>query len=131
MNNGIEIMAEEGPDPVSAYPHARRIGDLLFISGIGPHKKGKSALPMSFEEEVHGVFYNLKVILESLELDFSYIVDVTGFLTSLELDFPTYNKIYTEYLGTIRPTRTTIQVSALPRGIHVELKVIAACGTVS
>jgi 2-aminomuconate deaminase len=131
MNNGIEIMAEEGPDPVSAYPHARRIGDLLFISGIGPHRKGETELPLSFEDEVHGVFHNLKVILESLELDLSYVVDVMGFLTDIPTNFPAYNRIYTEYMGEIRPARTTIQVSGLPRGIHVELKVIAACGTVS
>ncbi len=131
MNNGIEIMAKSGPDPVSVYPHARRIGDLLFISGIGPHRKGEAELPTSFEAEVHGVFHNLKVILESLELDFSYVVDVTGFLTSLEINFAEYNRIYTEYMGEIRPARTTIEVSGLPRGIHVELKVIAACGTVS
>jgi 2-aminomuconate deaminase len=131
VNNGIEIMADEGPDPVSAYPHARRIGDLLFISGIGPHKKGELELPYSFDDEVHGVFHNLNVILESLELDLSHVVDVTGFLTSLETNFSVYNRIYAEYMGEIRPARTTIEVSALPRGIHVELKVIAACGTVS
>jgi 2-aminomuconate deaminase len=130
VNNGIEIMADEGPDPVAAYPHARRIGDLLFISGIGPHKKGEKELPYSFDDEVHGVFHNLKVILESLELDLSHVVDVTGFLTSLETDFSVYNRIYAEYMGDIRPARTTIEVSGLPRGIRVELKVIAACGTV-
>lgn len=123
--NGIELMAEAGPDPVAAYPHARRVGNFLFISGIGPHRRGETALPPTFTEEVHGVFYNLKVILEAAGASFENIVDVTGFLTDLDGDFSTYNQIYAEYLGTIRPSRTTIQAAALPRGIHVELKVIA------
>lgn len=119
-------MAEAGPDPVAAYPHARRVGNLLFISGIGPHRRGEKELPTSFEDEVHGVFYNLRVILETAGLDFSHLVDVLGFLIDLEGDFATYNRIYAEYLGEIRPSRTTIQASALPRGIHVEIKAVAA-----
>lgn len=118
-------MAEAGPDPVAAYPHARRVGNLLFISGIGPHARGETELPATFEAEVKGVFYNLRVILEAVGLDFSHLVDVLGFLTDLEGDFATYNRIYAEYLGNVRPSRTTIQVSALPRGIHVEIKAIA------
>ena len=125
-NNGIELMAADGPDPVAAYPHARRVGNLLFISGIGPHKRGETELPAKFEAEVHGVFHNLRVILESAGLDLSHLVDVLGFLTDLEGDFATYNRIYAEYLGNIRPSRTTIQASALPRSIHVEIKAIAA-----
>ena len=123
--NGTELNAAAGPDPVAAYPHARRVGNFLFISGIGPHRRGESTLPSSFAEEVHGVFYNLKVILDAAGASFENIVDVTGFLTDLSGDFATYNEIYAEYLGTIRPARTTIQAAALPRGIHVELKVIA------
>lgn len=126
MNNGVELMAEGGPDPVAAYPHARRVGNLLFISGLGPHRKGEKTLPDTFEDEVHGVFHNLRVILEAAGLDFSHVIDVLGFLTDLEHDFSTYNRVYAEYLGEIRPTRTTIQVSGLPRGIHVEIKAIAA-----
>lgn len=124
--NGIEINSAAGPDPVAAYPHARRMGNLLFVSGIGPHKRGESALPATFEEEVHGVFHNLKVILEEAGASLENVVDVLGFLTDLEGDFATYNRLYAEYLGSIRPARTTIQAAALPRGIHVELKVIAA-----
>ena len=118
-------MAEGGPDPVAAYPHARRVGDLLFISGLGPHRRGEHALPTTFADEVHGVFYNLKVILEAAGASLENVADVTGFLTDLDTDFATYNAIYAEYLGTIRPARTTVQVSALPRGIHVEIKVLA------
>ena len=119
-------MAATGPNPVAAYPHARRVGNLLFISGIGPHRRGESTLPPTFADEVHGVFHNLTVILEAAGASLENIVDVTGFLTNLEGDFATYNQIYATYLGTIRPARTTIQAAALPRGIHVELKVIAA-----
>lgn len=125
--NGIELMAESGPDPVAAYPHARRVGNFLFISGLGPHKRGEKDLPATFADEVHGVFHNLKVILEAAGLGLENVVDVTGFLTDLDKDFATYNAIYAEYLGQIRPARTTIQVAALPRGIHVEIKVLAVC----
>jgi 2-aminomuconate deaminase len=124
-NNGGELMAAEGPDPVAAYPHARRVGNLLFISGIGPHRRGEATLPPTFEAEVHGVFHNLRVILEAAGLDLSHLVDVLGFLTDLDGDFATYNRIYAEYLGEVRPARTTVQVSALPRGIHVEIKAVA------
>ncbi|WP_309718340.1 Rid family hydrolase [Armatimonas sp.] len=125
--NETEIMAKSGPDPVAAYPHARRVGNFLFISGLGPHKRGEKDLPATFADEVHGVFHNLKVILEAAGLGLENVVDVTGFLTDLETDFATYNAIYAEYLGQIRPARTTIQVSELPRGIHVEIKVLAVC----
>ncbi|MFY7951458.1 MAG: RidA family protein [Armatimonadaceae bacterium] len=123
--NGTEISAEQGPDPVAAYPHARRVGNLVFVSGIGPHKRGESALPASFADEVHGVFHNLTTVLEAAGLSLENVVDVTGFLTDLERDFATYNAIYAQYLGTIRPARTTIQAAALPRGIHVEIKALA------
>ena len=122
----IEIMAEDGPEPVAAYPHARRVGDLLFVSGIGPHRKGEKELPKAFEGEVHGVFHNLTAVLSAAGLGLEDLVDVTGFLTDLETDFADYNRIYAEYLGAIRPARTTVQATALPRGIHVELKAIAA-----
>jgi 2-aminomuconate deaminase len=125
--NTAEINAPEGPDPVAAYPHARRVGDLLFISGIGPHRRGETSLPETFADEVHGVFHNLQTILTAAGASLENVVDVTGFLTDLETDFATYNRLYAEYLGTIRPARTTVQVAALPRGIHVELKVIAVC----
>ena len=123
--NGREILADNGPDPVAAYPHARRVGSLVFVSGIGPHRRGETELPGSFADEVHGVFHNLSVILEAAGGSLKNVVDITGFLTDLDHDFTTYNRLYAEYLGEIRPARTTIQVSALPRGIHVELKVIA------
>jgi 2-aminomuconate deaminase len=121
----VEVMSARGPDPVAAYPHARRVGDLLFISGLGPHKKGEVGAAGVFADQVHGVFYNLIAILEDAGLSLENVCDVTGFLIDLESDFATYNQIYAEYLGQIRPARTTVQVSALPRGIAVELKVIA------
>lgn len=123
--NGIEIMAADGPDPVAAYPHARKVGNLLFVSGIGPHRRGETDLPTTFDDEVHGVFHNLTTVLAAAGLGLEHVVDVTGFLTDLEGDFAAYNAIYARYLGAIRPARTTIQAAALPRGIHVEIKAIA------
>lgn len=123
--NGREVHAPDGPEPVAAYPHARRVGDLVFISGIGPHRRGETELPATFAEEVHGVFHNLKAVLAAAGLALENVVDVTGFLVELERDFPTYNAIYAEYLGGIRPARTTVGAKSLPRGIHVELKVVA------
>jgi 2-aminomuconate deaminase len=125
-----ERMSPRGPDPVAAYPHARLVGDWLFISGIGPHRQGETALPATFDDEVRGVFTNLGIILEDCGSGWEGVVDVTGFLTDLDTDFAAYNRIYAEYLGHVRPARTTIQVSALPRGIHVELKVIAIARSV-
>jgi len=123
--NGIEIHAETGPEPVAAYPHARRVGNMVFISGIGPHRRGETELPATFADEVHGVFHNLKQVLAAAGLGLEHVVDVTGFLVELERDFPVYNALYAEYLGTIRPARTTVGAKSLPRGIHVELKVVA------
>lgn len=123
--NGVELNSPDGPDPVAAYPHARRVGNLLFISGIGPHRRGETELPATFDDQVHGVFHNLRTVLEAAGAGLENLVDVTGFLVDLERDFATYNRIYAEYLGHIRPARTTIQAAALPRGIEVEIKAIA------
>lgn len=126
--NGIEILSERGPNPVAAYPHARRVGDLLFISGIGPYRRGETELPPTFEDQVHGVFYNLTAILEDSGASLANLVDVTGFLVDLERDFATYNRIYAGYLGAIRPARTTVQAAALPQGIAIEIKAVAWVG---
>lgn len=123
--NGVEILSPVGPDPVAAYPHARRVGNLLFVSGIGPHRRGETELPATFEDQVHGVFHNLQAVLAAAGVGLESLVDVTGFLVDLERDFATYNRIYAQYLGEIRPARTTVEASGLPRGIALEIKAVA------
>lgn len=132
-----EFVSPRGPDPVGAYPHARRVGNLLFISGIGPRKRGVPGIPgVEFDaagnvvrydiaEQCRAVFENIRVILEDAGSRWENIVDVTSFLTDMSRDFAAYNKVYEEYLGKVRPTRTTVEVRALPTKINVELKVIA------
>jgi 2-aminomuconate deaminase len=122
---------------VGAYPHARRVGNLLFLSGIGPRKRGTREIPgvtrdedgnvvdHDIEAQCRSVFENLKVILEDAGSSWSRIVDVTVFLTHMKEDFPAFNRLYAEYFPTHPPARTTIEVTALPTPIAVELKVIA------
>ena len=129
--------SNEAPEPVGAYPHARRAGDLLFLSGVGPREKGKKAIPgvelnesgtiISYDiaAQCHSVFKNVRVILESCGAQWEDLVDVTVFLTNMKDDFTTFNEIYAEYFGEIKPCRTTVEVNALPTPIAIELKCIA------
>lgn len=133
----IPIISDQAPEPVGAYPHARRAGDLLFLSGIGPRRKGSTEIPgvtldaegrvlaYDFEQQCHSVFKNVKIILEASGARWEDIVDVTVFLTSLKNDFLTFNMIYGEYFKENQPCRTTIEVNALPTPIAIELKCIA------
>lgn len=138
--NGTPIISERGPEPVGAYPHARRVGDFLFVSGIGPRLRGQKEIPgtkrdaagnvvdYDVAEECRQCFHNIKMIVEDAGAKWENIVDVTSFLTDMKRDFATYNKLYEEWFGSVRPTRTTVQVTALPTAIHVELKVIVWMG---
>jgi 2-aminomuconate deaminase len=131
------VISPRGPEPVGAYPHARRVGNLLFLSGIGPRKRGTREIPgvtrdkdgnvvaRDIEAQCRSVFENLKAILEDAGSSWSRIVDVTVFLTHMKEDFPAFNRLYAEYFPTHPPARTTIEVTALPTPIAVELKVIA------
>lgn len=131
------VISSRAPEPVGAYPHARRVGNLLFLSGIGPRKRGSRVIPgvtrdkdgnvvaRDIEAQCRSVFENLKVILEDAGSSWSRIVDVTVFLTHMKEDFPAFNRLYAEYFPTHPPARTTIEVTALPTPIDVELKVIA------
>src|SRR5215208_2783877 len=131
------------PEAVGAFPHAKRVGNLLFLSGIGPRVRGSKEIPgvtlddagnvVSYEIETqcHAVFENVRFVLEDAGASWKDIVDVTVFLTNMKKDFPIYNRIYPEYFagpGKPNPTRTTIEVTALPTPIAIELKVIAAVG---
>ena len=130
-------MSGRAPDPVGPYPHARRAGNLLFLSGIGPRQKGTTQIPgvemdaagnvtgVDIEAQCRSCFANLKVVLEDAGSAWENIVDVTVFLVNMKRDFAEMNRVYTEHFGNVRPARTTVQVGALPTPIAVELKVIA------
>jgi 2-aminomuconate deaminase len=131
------LNSDSAPDPVGAYPHARKVGNLLFLSGVGPRKKGSKEIPgvtldgegniisYDIERQCHGVFENVKFILEASGSSWESLVDVTVFLTDMKKDFPVFNKIYSEYFKTNQPCRTTVEVNALPTPIAIELKCIA------
>jgi 2-aminomuconate deaminase len=120
-----EIQSARAPQPVGLYPHARRVGPLLFLSGIGPRKPGTNEIPGSFEEQCRSCFANVRAVLEDAGAKWEDLVDVTVFLTDMKRDFATYNRLYAEAFATARPCRTTVEVGALPTAISIELKCIA------
>lgn len=131
------IESSRAPEPVGLYPHARRVGNLLFLSGVGPRERGKKEIPgvvlnesgniASYDIEIQcrSVFQNVRFILEDAGSSWENIVDVTVFLTNMKDDFPSYNRIYAEYFADNKPCRTTVEVSKLPTSIAIELKVVA------
>ena len=130
-------ISELAPEPVGAYPHARKVGNLLFLSGVGPRERGSKVIPgveldtkgnitsYDIEAQCRSVFKNVKNILENSGSDWSQLVDVTVFLTNMKDDFKTYNKLYAEYFESNQPCRTTIEIKSLPTPIAIELKCIA------
>jgi 2-aminomuconate deaminase len=132
-----ETRSAGAPKPVGAYPHARRVGNLLFVSGTGPRVPGTDEVPGNvldadgrvvehdIVKQCHQCFANIKTILEDAGSSWERIVDVTVFLTDMRRDFATFNRIYAEYFAINQPARTTVEVGALPTPIHLELKVIA------
>jgi 2-aminophenol/2-amino-5-chlorophenol 1,6-dioxygenase subunit alpha len=112
--------------PVGPYPHARRVGDLLFLSGIGPRQAGTNAIPKGIEAQTRATIENIKAILEAAGSSLEKVLDVTVYLTDMKRDFDRFNKVYAEALGKVQPTRTTVGVDSLPTPIDVEMKVIAA-----
>ncbi len=133
-------MSARAPEPVGAYPHARRAGNLLYLSGVGPRRRGSAQIPgvtldrdgnvagHDIAEQCRSCFDNVRVILEDAGSSWNNIVDVLVFLTDMKRDFATFNRLYAEYFageGKPNPTRTTIEVGALPTPIAVELKVVA------
>ncbi len=131
------IDSQRAPEPVGSYPHARRVGNLLFLSGVGPRKRGEKAVPgvqldeqgkiVSYDIDVQCrlVFENVRLILEEAGSHWDKLVDVTVFLTNLEQDFSTYNRLYAEHFKGNQPCRTTVGVSKLPTPIAIELKCVA------
>ncbi len=132
-----ENFESKAPEPVGAYPHARKVGNLLFLSGVGPRDRGTNEIPgveldengniisYDIEAQCHSVFKNIKTILEEAGLSWDKLVDVTVFLTNMKDDFKTYNRIYAEYFKDNQPCRTTIEINCLPTPIAIELKCIA------
>ena len=133
-------ISHRAAEPVGAFPHAKRVGDLLFLSGIGPRVRGSKQIPGVTQDaagnvknhditaQTHAVFENVKLVLEDAGAKWTDIIDVQVFLTHMKRDFATFNSIYAEYFageGKPNPTRTTVEVGALPTPIAVELKVIA------
>ena len=138
---GDSFESARAAEPVGAFPHAKRVGNLLFLSGIGPRTRGKKEIPgvtmdpagnvvsYDIETQCHAVFENVRFVLEDAGASWNNIVDVTVFLIDMRNDFPIFNRIYPSYFageGKPNPTRTTVEVRALPTPIAIELKVIAA-----
>ncbi len=134
------LMSDRAPKPVGAYPHARRVGDLLFLSGVGPRQPGSKDIPgvtlnqageivsHDIAAQCHSVFGNVRRIVEDAGSSWDKIVDVIVFLTDMKDDFATFNQLYAEYFageGNPNPTRTTLEINCLPTPIAIELKVIA------
>ena len=135
MSKGIKT--DNAAQPLGTYPHARKVGNLLFVSGMGSRSPKDNSIPgleldaegnilkYDIEAECHSVFANVKAVLEASGSSWKNIVDVTVFLTNMKKDFPIYNKIYGEYFKDVQACRTTIEVKSLPTPIAIELKVIA------
>jgi len=141
MSESNHINASSAPKPVGSYPHARKVGNLLFLSGVGPRTAGSDAndsgvpglkldhngnfLEFDFEAQCRSVFDNVRAVLEASGSKWDNLVDVTVFLVNMKRDFATYNRVYAEYFKDAQPCRTTVEINSLPTPIAIELKCIA------
>lgn len=141
--NDSNITSSRAPEPVGAYPHAKRVGNILYLSGVGPRKRNSKEIPgvtldaagnitnYDIEAQCRSCFDNVRAVLEDAGSKWENIIDVLVFLTDMKRDFASYNKLYAEYFagppgsGKPNPTRTTIEINALPTPIAIELKVVA------
>ncbi|MCP3859737.1 MAG: RidA family protein [Phycisphaeraceae bacterium] len=135
--SGDRFDSTRAPEPVGLYPHARRVGNLLFLSGVGPRQRGSKEIPgvtlddageivsYDIEAQCHSVFGNVRAILEEAGSSWDRLVDVTVFLTNMRDDFAAYNRLYAEYFASNQPCRTTLEIGALPTPIAIELKCVA------
>lgn len=140
MSNNIKIESNKAPEPVGLYPHARKVGDFIYYSGIGPREKGTKKIPgVELDEngnitsydiatQCKSVFNNLKLVVEDSGAEWKNVIDVTIFLTNMKADFKIYNEIYAEYFKDNQPCRTTIEIKSLPTPIGIEIKAIAYIG---
>ena len=132
-----KIDSKNAPEPVGLYPHARRVGNLLFLSGIGPREKGKKEIPgvklnhngeiisYNIEDQCHSVFKNVRYVLEDAGSSWEQLIDVTVYLTNMKDYFKKYNELYGQYFKDNQPCRTTVEIVSLPTPIAIELKCIA------
>jgi len=138
------VVSKEAPEPVGPYPHARRAGDFLFVSGIGPRRRGSAEIPgvtldaqgrvvdHDIAAQCRSCFDNVQAVLREAGVAWERVIDVTTFLTHLNRDFANYNRVYAEYFagpGKPNPSRTTVEVTALPTQINIEIKVVAYLGS--
>jgi 2-aminomuconate deaminase len=135
-----KFFSEKAPSPVGLYPHARKAGQFLFLSGIGPRNAKDNSIPgnvydergqltsYDFVAQCHSVFQNVKTVLESCGSNWNQLIDVTVFLTNMQHDFKMYNQLYADYFRENQPCRTTIEIKSLPTAIAIELKCIAWMG---
>ncbi|MCP3135843.1 RidA family protein [Pyxidicoccus sp. QH1ED-7-1] len=140
MSSSERVDSQKAPEPVGLYPHARRVGNLLFLSGVGPRERGTKKIPgveldaegnitsYDIEAQCHSVFRNVRYILEDAGSSWDKLVDVTVYLTNMKKDFPTYNRLWAEYFKDNPPCRTTLEINRLPTPIAIELKCIATIG---
>lgn len=137
MSTSDKINSSKAPEPVGLYPHARRVGNLLFLSGVGPRERGAKKIPgveldengniisYDIEEQCRSVFNNVRTILEDSGSSWDQLIDVTVFLTNMKDDFKKYNAVYAEFFADNQPCRTTVEILSLPTPIAIELKCIA------
>ncbi len=137
MATDNSTFTDKAPKPVGLYPHSKRVGNLLFLSGIGPREPHTGNIPgleldadgnivkYDIEAECRSVFKNIKIVLEESGSKWENLVDVTVFLTNMKDDFSTYNKVYAEYFKDVQPCRTTVEIKSLPTPIAIELKCMA------
>ena len=116
------------PSPTGLYPHSKRVGNFLFLSGIGSRKSSDNSTPKTFKDECHSFFKNVRTVVEESGAKWEDLVDVTIFLTNMKKDFDTFNSLYKDYFKDISPCRTTVEVKSLPTPISIELKCIAYIG---
>jgi len=139
-NHRERFDSNKAPEPVGLYPHARRVGNLLFLSGVGPRQRGSKDIPgvtlddagnivdYDIATQCRSVFDNVRWILEESGSSWDRLVDVQVFLTNMKDDFKTYNEVYADYFKDVQPCRTTVEINALPTPIAIELKCIATIG---
>lgn len=118
-------ITDKAPPPVGHYPHSRRVGQLLFLSGLGPRSPAGGPIPEGIEAQCHAVFANVRSVLEASGSSWERLVDVTVFLTDISRDFAAFNRLWAEYFPANPPCRTTVEVARLPTPIDIELKCIA------
>lgn len=139
-SDSARVDSQKAPEPVGLYPHARRVGNLLFLSGVGPRERGTKKIPgveldaegnivsYDIEAQCHSVFRNVRYILEDAGASWDKLVDVTVYLTDMKKDFPTFNRLWAEYFKDNPPCRTTLEINRLFTPIAIELKCIATIG---